>query len=169
MKQEFVPFKIHPRIFAEIGERLVTDDYVAIAELVKNSYDAMAKNVRVIFNAEGDQNVIIIEDDGHGMSFELLRDVWTVLFTPYKENIKKESLGKRRTPSGDKGIGRLAAARLGTSLQITTQQHNSACYSLQLNWDDLTQIKDINESGVLIENVGSSGNFSKRQGTRIRI
>jgi len=36
-----VPFKLPPRVFAALGSDLVTNDFVAITELVKNSYDAL--------------------------------------------------------------------------------------------------------------------------------
>ncbi len=37
-----IPFKLHPRVFAALGEDLVTSDVVAVIELVKNAYDAFA-------------------------------------------------------------------------------------------------------------------------------
>ena len=37
-----IPFKLHPRVFAALGSDLVTNDFVAVTELVKNSYDAFA-------------------------------------------------------------------------------------------------------------------------------
>ena len=46
---EKIPFRIHPRVFAALGEDLVTSDVVAALELVKNSYDAMATHVEVNF------------------------------------------------------------------------------------------------------------------------
>lgn len=46
---ENIPFKIHPRAFAALGADLVTNDVVAVVELVKNSYDAWATDVTVRF------------------------------------------------------------------------------------------------------------------------
>ena len=48
-----VPFTIHPRPFKALGADLVTNDVVAIIELVKNAYDAYATEVNVRFR-EGD-------------------------------------------------------------------------------------------------------------------
>lgn len=39
-KETILPFRIHPRAFKALGADLVTNDVVAIIELVKNSYDA---------------------------------------------------------------------------------------------------------------------------------
>ena len=46
---EKIPFRLHPRVFAALGADLVTNDVVAIIELVKNSYDALATRVDVRF------------------------------------------------------------------------------------------------------------------------
>lgn len=35
-----VPIKIHPRAFSAFGEDLITNENIAMIELVKNSYDA---------------------------------------------------------------------------------------------------------------------------------
>ena len=48
---EKVPFRIHPRVFAALGADLVTNDVVAVIELVKNSYDALATRVDVRLGA----------------------------------------------------------------------------------------------------------------------
>jgi len=44
--ESYIPFKIHPRVFASLGADLVTNDVVAVIELIKNSYDATATRVR---------------------------------------------------------------------------------------------------------------------------
>ena len=46
---ELIPFRMHPRVFAALGADLVTNDVVAVIELVKNSYDAFADNAWVRF------------------------------------------------------------------------------------------------------------------------
>ena len=46
---ETLPFRMHPRVFAALGANLVTDDVVAVIELIKNSYDAFAQNVWLKF------------------------------------------------------------------------------------------------------------------------
>lgn len=164
-KTEFVPFKVHPRIFTELGQRLVTDDFVAIAELVKNSYDANASEVNIKIDTFSSTPNITIEDNGTGMSKDILRDVWTVLFTPFKEDTNKKNKG--RVPSGDKGIGRLAAARIGSRLNIFTQVSGSVCHELDLDWNDLIAASNISQSGVNLRKTESP--FKKNKGTKIII
>ena len=49
MKKEMIAWKFHPRVFNSLGTDLVTDDIVAIIELVKNAYDAGANEVTISF------------------------------------------------------------------------------------------------------------------------
>ena len=46
-KYDKIPFRLHPRVFSSLGSDLVTNDVVAIIELVKNSYDANATKVDI--------------------------------------------------------------------------------------------------------------------------
>ena len=67
---EPVAFRFHPRALAALGRDLVTNDVVAVMELVKNAYDALASRVDVrIRNApeDGGPPRIEVVDDGQGM------------------------------------------------------------------------------------------------------
>ena len=64
LEQGRLSFTVESRILRELGERLVKQPDVALLELIKNAYDADARNVEIAF---GD-NQITITDDGHGMS-----------------------------------------------------------------------------------------------------
>ena len=83
---EQIPFRMHPRVFAALGADLVTNDVVAVIELVKNSYDAFAQSVRLRFRDDPSHGMFLeIEDDGNGMTREVLEDVWCLVATPHKE------------------------------------------------------------------------------------
>jgi len=56
-------FRISAQLKDRLGKELITDDYIAIFELVKNSFDADAKKIKVFF----EEDKIIIWDDGKGM------------------------------------------------------------------------------------------------------
>ena len=61
---ERIPFRMHPRVFAALGADLVTNDVVAVIELVKNSYDAFAQNVWLRFRENPSQGAFLeIEDE----------------------------------------------------------------------------------------------------------
>jgi hypothetical protein len=83
---EKIGFKMHPRVFAALGADLVTNDVVAVIELVKNSYDAFASNVWIRFKTHAKYgDYLEIKDDGLGMTREIIRDVWCLVATPYRE------------------------------------------------------------------------------------
>ncbi len=70
---ENLPLRLHPRVFAALGKDLVTNDVVAVLELVKNAYDAFAENVWVEFGIDEEGGACLeIRDDGIGMSREVI-------------------------------------------------------------------------------------------------
>ena len=142
---EEVSMRFHPRAFSAFGADLVTNDSVAITELVKNSYDAFANNV--IVSITGDS--IEIKDDGSGMTKDIIRDAWAVIATPYKE--KKpivEKNGKIRRVSGNKGLGRFSAARLGRYLEIITKSNKDKYISASIDWESFVNSNSMSECKV---------------------
>lgn len=128
-------FKISSGLKDHIGKELITDDNVAIFELVKNSYDANAKNVKIVFKdmRSSDKKIIII-DDGIGMSKEDLENKW--LFVAYSE---KKDLGKnmknKRLMAGSKGLGRFSCDRLGSKLNMYTKVRTDRNFNLlSVDW-----------------------------------
>lgn len=115
MTTEKLHFKTSSGIKSIVGKDLITDKFVAIFELVKNSYDAGAKQVTITF----DKNKITILDDGHGMSKDDLVNKWLNL--AYSEKKEGTLSKKERVYVGSKGIGRFSADRLGSKLKITTK------------------------------------------------
>ena len=129
----------HARIITMIGNQLIRNEKVALMELLKNSYDADASWVQIRFiNFDKKDNelkinknsIIEIEDDGLGMSFEIIRKSWINPASPYKFLLKKsgkEKTKKGRIIQGEKGIGRFAVFKLGSTIEIITRpsQKNS--------------------------------------------
>lgn len=66
---EKLHFKVSAGLKNIIGKELINDKFIAIFELVKNSYDAGAKKVIIRFkNIYSNNSTISIIDDGDGMS-----------------------------------------------------------------------------------------------------
>ena len=167
------PFRVHARALAALGRDLVTDDVVAVMELVKNSYDALATRVDVRIRPTGDspggEGYIEVADDGHGMDYDTVRDLWCVIATPSRaERPIAESGSRARAVTGEKGLGRLAAARLGDSIQVRTKKTGRAALEFSLNWTDLFRIGNIGDAGISVSRL-PDGSVSGEQGTTIRI
>ena len=75
-------FRISSWLKDLIGNELITDNNIAVFELVKNSFDAGAKKVTIRFENIYDENArITIIDDGKGMDYDDLENKW--LFVAY--------------------------------------------------------------------------------------
>lgn len=140
------------RLIKTIGEELISNDIVAIIELVKNSYDANASVIsinfhgRVIEVTEGKKtkkvlikngSSIVISDDGIGMNLDSVKSAWMEPATINKKNTKR-SVGDKRRYTGEKGIGRFASAKLATSLKMITRPKNDNEIVVDFNWTDFS-------------------------------
>lgn len=129
-------FRTKARAVELLGRKQIRDSVTALAEIMKNSYDADAEYLRVDFLTK-DIKVpcIVICDTGIGMSKEDLEDKWLVLGTPSKlENKKKKTPGGRAL-MGEKGIGRLAISRLGQQMWMFTKKKDTGWNILYINWN----------------------------------
>src|SRR5437870_3581372 len=83
MPDDLTHFRVSAGLKNIIGNELITDDFVAVYELVKNAYDARARKVVVQFENLGNQEkaALTIQDDGKGMTREDLYEKW--LFVAY--------------------------------------------------------------------------------------
>ena len=167
---EQIPFRMHPRVFAALGADLVTNDVVAVIELVKNSYDAFAQNVWLRFREDAGPGAYLeIEDDGSGMTREIIENVWCLVATPNKQINPVVKLGKKeRRVSGEKGLGRLSVARLGKRLRMLTKARGKPCWEVSVNWSDISEGDDLSKSFAGCRKYPGSSPFSE-SGTRLRI
>jgi signal transduction histidine kinase len=140
-----------------VGKGIIKDPYTAILELVKNSYDADAENLYISLVFKKDLTKITIEDDGHGMSYDVVTNKWMVPSTQDKLRQRK-SLIKKRPLQGRKGIGRYAASILGDDLlMMTTDIESSVTTELYLDWNDFaSDSKFLEDVDILIESYKSS-------------
>lgn len=132
-------FKVSSGLKNIIGRDLIINDTVAIFELVKNSFDAEAKNVQLYF----DQDRVIIIDDGHGMSHQDLVEKW--LFVAYSEKKKENQYNphdyrnnvQNKVYAGSKGVGRFSCDRLGKNLKLQTIHKENYSHNeiLDIEWD----------------------------------
>lgn len=122
------------RLLRTLGTDLISSDKVALIELVKNSYDADANVVVVRFVGPLDEGRGRIEvwDDGHGMDEATLQTSWLDIATDNKRRRPRTERGRRVL--GDKGIGRLAAGRLGSQMLLVTRMSSRDEVSLLIDW-----------------------------------
>ena len=85
-----------------------------------------------------------------------------------KEQPVPEKDGRSRAVTGDKGLGRLSAARLGSEIAVVTKTADGPVLSFSLNWDQLLDSEDIGNVGFQVSHL-SAETFEMDHGTRIRI
>lgn len=169
-KIDKIPFKMHPRVFAALGADLITNDVVAVIELVKNSYDAFATRVDVRFGVDKKRGAYLeIEDNGCGMGRSTIEDVWCMVATPFRAQNPISKMGKRiRRAAGEKGLGRLSTARLGNRLEMRTMAASDPCWRVSVNWSELSSMESIDSCFVDVTSIEEEIPF-KKSGTLIRI
>jgi signal transduction histidine kinase len=166
-----IPFKVSARTAKLIGLENFSTEEGAIIELVKNTYDADAKNCILIFdikytvilNDNGEEikqfnNVdsrIFVIDNGVGMTDSVISNQWMTIGTDDKLYQHLSENGRVKT--GAKGIGRFALNRLGfiTNL-ITTSNKNGEGLNWKVDWKDFdlagATVSDVEAELITIEN-----------------
>jgi len=164
-----ISMQFHPRAFAAFGADLVTNDTVAVTELVKNCYDAFAYHVQVEFGEDKRGKYIQITDDGLGMTSDIIENSWAVIATPYKEkNPVVYRDGKIRRVSGNKGLGRFSAARLGSIMHIWTKSDSDSYLHAKMDWNSFVESSNVNDCKISIETLDDDCVFDP-SGTILRI
>src|SRR4051794_11995507 len=97
-------FTVDAALLRELGERLVGRRHIALAEMIKNSYDADAT---VVVLTISDSEIVVL-DNGSGMTLAEFESFWMRIGSPHKE---RQALSQRyrRPVTGSKGVGRLSA------------------------------------------------------------
>lgn len=143
--------KPRARLIKTIGEDLISNNIVAIIELVKNSYDANSQIVIIEFLGEVEKitegkkekriiqkenATIIILDEGEGMDLKTIESAWMEPATNFKK--KQENENKKRRFTGEKGVGRFASAKLASKLNIYTKTKNDNEVVVKFDWDEFS-------------------------------
>lgn len=129
-------FKVDAKAVLTLGRNSIKDATTAVVELIKNSYDADASIVELeILRDAEDFGKIRIADNGHGMSDQDIEASW--LRIGFSEKVKnKTSSEYERRKTGEKGIGRLSADRLGAVLQLRTKKRGKSPTGLNIDWQE---------------------------------
>lgn len=115
-------FAPRARLLKLIGAELISDEVVALTELVKNTHDADATCVTIQFlGVTGKHGEILVRDDGHGMDLDTLMSRWMQPAGSLKGREGRRFTSTGRRLLGDKGVGRFAADKLGAHLELVSR------------------------------------------------
>jgi signal transduction histidine kinase len=141
-------FSVEARLLRELGERLVKQPEVAFVELIKNAHDADAERCTISV----DDNVLIIADDGHGMTLDEFEHGWMRIGSSAKAGMPM-SRSYHRPVTGEKGIGRFAVRFLGGTLKVRTvaddlQRECRTLLEADFDWADVDRHEDLGRVAV---------------------
>ena len=118
-------FRTKARALDLLGRQQIAGIPTAINELIKNAHDAYADHFDIDFLRK--DNMLVLRDDGIGMSKSDFLDRWLTLGTDSKVVGNNNALPPtdptkpQRPIMGEKGIGRLAIASIGSQVLILTK------------------------------------------------
>ena len=141
-------FKFSPSILSRLGEELIPNPDQGILELVKNSYDADATICEIeLFNTEEIGGSIVISDNGMGMDLDTLQSGWLVIGKSEKEGASDRTPVHYRLRVGSKGLGRLAALRHGSHVELTTRPKSepNTEYAVSVCWNDFDTVDSVED------------------------
>ena len=153
-----------------LGKQMYTNNWSAISELIANSLDAGAANVKLYIESIDKENSILeILDNGSGMSYDDLTTKYALIGR--NRRLSNEELSEKT--KGRKGIGKLATLFLSKKYYIVSKKDGiesawmldstNASDSdipelIRVNIDDVCienrDIWDSFESGTLIKSIG---------------
>ena len=135
-------FRTRARTLDLLGRQQIAGIPTAINELIKNAHDAYADKFDIDFLRK--DNLLILRDDGLGMTREEFESRWLTIGTESKFVNNKSTLPPIdknkviRPIMGEKGIGRLAIASIGEQVLILTKAKNRGSdhriVAILINW-----------------------------------
>ncbi len=107
--------ELSPELVGLLSENLYQSPLKAIEELVVNAYDAAASECRVFVPEPEDSNpFVVVFDDGTGMDYDGLVDLWWIGRTKKRDVELEKRQGRKQI--GKFGIGKLATYALANQI-----------------------------------------------------
>ncbi|MDE0394251.1 MAG: ATP-binding protein [Gammaproteobacteria bacterium] len=155
-------------IVRRLGEELNPTLDKGVLELVKNAYDADATECRIeLRGTDQPGGKIIVHDNGDGMTADQIANGWLVLGRSSKTSNQQTRLG--RIPAGSKGLGRLAALRMGRRALLSTSPRDdrNRLHEILIDWDEFDKAAIVEDVALEIRTRGSNRRFPS--GTKVVI
>lgn len=152
--------KFGGEIIEELSQKIPSSLF-ALNELVKNSYDAFSPDVNI--TVVPSELMIIISDNGNGMSIEEINSLFHISKSSKEYGREISQDGVTRIIQGSKGLGFLSAFKFGNTVEWKTCK-NGVRSVFSVRKADLINKDDI--SGIVIPIKTDS---STEKGTEIKI
>lgn len=164
-------FRVELNVLKHLGIGLYSSTPSVITEIIANAWDADANSVDITLDP--DHDVIIVNDDGHGMNENEIQDKF--LAVGYSRRTR-ESTGDRsqsgsRKVMGRKGIGKLAMFSLAKEIEVVTKRTGEEAIAFSLDVDALLEQaeKAHGTADYPVTKIPVPNDFTSDHGTRIKL
>jgi len=165
------------QLFKHLGLQMYSGAVPAIAELISNAYDAMARNVWITIPTDRPIDAtdeIVVEDDGHGMTFDECNSLYLSVGINRRsaagEWTKPYNDLPRRKVQGRKGIGKLAGFGIADRIHVRTVRDRQVSH-FALDFNALTHSQSFADaSGYSAEVLDDDGTRTNgKPGTKVTL
>lgn len=132
-----VILQVDYQIIEHFSEHLYDSPNKAIEELVANSFDAFATEVRVFTPGSYTANRVLVWDNGDSMDVQGLQQLWWIAKSPKLNGDRlEEREGRSRKIIGKFGIGKLASYSVGAVISHVCR-HQGEFYLVSIDYDQI--------------------------------
>ena len=130
-------------VIGELSDK-IPSNIIALNELIKNSYDAGAKEVSIVLDTSAQK--LTISDDGDGMDDAEIGILLQVSKSAKRYGSINPQTG--RYIQGSKGLGFLSVFKFGDIVTWTTIKDKRRCFTI--NYQDILKLDDVSDYVVSI-------------------
>lgn len=165
------------QLFKHLGLQMYSGAVPAIAELISNAYDAMAKNVWITIPTGRPieaKDQVIVRDDGHGMTFSEANELYLSVGRNRRSGASEWTTAynglQPRKVQGRKGIGKLAGFGIADRLEVRSVRNRQVSH-FALDFNVLTQSQSFADaSGYTPESLSGDARATKEKpSTRVTL
>ncbi|MFJ9545083.1 ATP-binding protein [Streptomyces erythrochromogenes] len=159
-----------PEILARLGEELVPHADLGIMELIRNAYDADATTCHIeLKHASHPGGTLTVRDNGEGMTADQLASGFLLVGKSSKAASTHTTSLRRKV--GEKGLGRIAALRLGTKVTVATRpaRNPNQEHTLTIDWDLVDASDAVEDVPLAISTRVSDDSHAASPGTVITV
>ena len=127
-------------LIEQLGAQMYPSATATVAELISNAWDAEASNawVSIPLGTEWtSDSVIIVADDGHGMTREEAQERFLTVGRKRRLHLGERTETGKRLVHGRKGIGKLAAFGTATLMSVVSVREDHSPVAFTLDYDEI--------------------------------
>lgn len=156
--------KFDPNTIEHLGISLYSKLPSVLSELVSNSWDADADNVKIDFIDENDTKEITYSDNGDGMTFKELQDKYLVIGRN-RRNQTPQKTTKGRKVIGKKGLGKLSVFGICDVIEVISVKNGLENHFIM----DLVEIKNSKQQSYPPKIIKKDEPTKDASGTTLRL